>query len=72
MAAEALAALATGSLFDRIEGRVLLVLPFLVAAVPALAFSTSPRVAILGVVVYGERPSGIPRTAPVKALVAGF
>ena len=68
MAAEALAALATGSLFDRIKGRVLLVLPFLVAAVPALAFSTSPRVAILGVVIWGTA-MGI-QDSTVKALVA--
>jgi predicted MFS family arabinose efflux permease len=68
MAAEALAALATGSLFDRISGRTLLVLPFLVAAVPALAFSTSALVAILGVVIWGTA-MGI-QDSTVKALVA--
>ena len=68
MAAEALAALATGGLFDRIKGRTLLVLPFLVAAVPALAFSGSPLVAILGVVIWGCA-MGI-QDSTVKALVA--
>ena len=68
MAAEALAALATGGLFDRIKGRTLLVLPFLVAAVPALAFSASPLVAILGVVIWGCAV-GI-QDSTVKALVA--
>ena len=68
MAAEALAALATGGLFDRIKGRTLLVLPFLVAAVPALAFSTSPAVAILGVLIWGCA-MGI-QDSTVKALVA--
>jgi MFS family permease len=68
MAAEAVAALATGGLFDRIKGRTLLVLPFLVAAVPALAFSTSPHVAILGVVIWGCA-MGI-QDSTVKALVA--
>ena len=68
MAAEALAALATGGLFDRIKGRTLLVLPFLVAAVPALAFSSSPLIAILGVVIWGCA-MGI-QDSTVKALVA--
>jgi MFS family permease len=68
MAAEALAALATGSVFDRIKGRTLIVLPFLVAAVPALAFSSSPQVAILGVVIWGTA-MGI-QDSTVKALVA--
>ena len=68
MAAEALAALATGGLFDRIKGRTLLVLPFLVAAVPALAFSTSPPIAILGVVIWGCA-MGI-QDSTVKAFVA--
>ena len=68
MAAEALGALATGSLFDRIKGRILLVLPFLVAAVPVLAFSTSPLIAILGVLIWGTAV-GI-QDSTVKALVA--
>jgi MFS family permease len=68
MAAEALAALATGGLFDRIKGRTLLVLPFLVATVPVLAFSASPAIAILGVVIWGCA-MGI-QDSTVKALVA--
>ena len=38
MAAGAAAALGTGGVYDRIGGRVLLVLPIMVAAVPTLAF----------------------------------
>jgi MFS family permease len=68
MAAEALAALATGSLFDRFKGRALLVLPFLVATVPVLAFATSPLVAIVGVLIWGTAV-GI-QDSTVKALVA--
>jgi MFS family permease len=68
MAAEAVAALATGSVFDRIKGRTLIVLPFLVATVPVLAFSTSPQVAILGVLIWGTA-MGI-QDSTVKALVA--
>ena len=68
MAAEALAALATGGLFDRIKGRTLLALPFLVATVPALAFSASPAIAILGVLIWGCA-MGI-QDSTVKALVA--
>ena len=41
MAAEALAALGSGWLFDRTGGRVLVGLPLLVAAVPVLAFAGS-------------------------------
>jgi predicted MFS family arabinose efflux permease len=41
MGAEALAALGSGWLFDRTRGGALLGLPFLVAAVPVLAFATS-------------------------------
>jgi MFS family permease len=68
MAAEALAALATGSLFDRLKGRALLVLPFLVATVPVLAFASSPLVAIVGVLIWGTA-MGI-QDSTVKALVA--
>ena len=68
MAAEALAALATGSLFDRFKGRALLVLPFLVATVPVLAFASSPLVAIVGVLIWGTA-MGI-QDSTVKALVA--
>ena len=68
MAAEAIAALATGWLYDRIKGRVLLVLPILVTAVPALAFAGAPAVAITGVLIWGTAV-GI-QDSTVKALVA--
>ena len=68
MAAEAIAALATGWLYDRIKGRVLLVLPILVTAVPALAFAGAPAVAITGVLIWGAAV-GI-QDSTVKALVA--
>ena len=53
MAAAALAALVTGWLFDRYGGHVLLSLPILVAVVPALAFTNSAVVAIVGVLDLG-------------------
>lgn len=68
MAAEAIAALATGWLYDRIKGRVLLILPILVTAVPALAFAGAPAVAITGVLIWGTAV-GI-QDSTVKALVA--
>ena len=68
MAAEALAALATGWLFDRVKGRVLLVLPFLVAAVPPLAFTNSAGAVLVGVLIWGSA-MGV-QDSTVKALVA--
>jgi MFS family permease len=68
MAVEAVAALATGWLHDRWSGRVLLVLPFLVAAVPLLAFSGSAAVAVGGVLIWGAA-TGL-QDSTVKALVA--
>ncbi len=68
MAAAALAALATGWLFDRIKGRVLLVLPFLVAVVPPLAFTNSAGAALVGVLIWGSA-MGV-QDSTVKALVA--
>ena len=68
MAAEALAALATGWAYDRVAGRVLLVLPFLVAAVPALAFTRSEPVVLVGVLLWGAA-MGV-QDSTVKALVA--
>jgi MFS family permease len=53
MAAEALAALVSGWLFDRTRGRVLAALPLLVTAVPVLAFAGSPLIAITGVLLWG-------------------
>ena len=68
MAAEALAALATGWLFDRIKGRVLLVLPFLVAIVPPLVFTNSAGAALAGILIWGSAV-GV-QDSTVKALVA--
>lgn len=68
MAAAALAALATGWLFERLHGRILLVLPMLVAGVPALAFSNRAGVAVAGVLLWGAAV-GV-QDSTVKALVA--
>ncbi|MCU1603985.1 MAG: putative major facilitator superfamily transporter [Modestobacter sp.] len=68
MATEAVAALATGWMHDRWGARGLLVLPVLVAAVPALAFSDAAGVAVVGVLVWGAA-TGL-QDSTVKALVA--
>jgi MFS family permease len=68
MAAGALAALATGVAYDRIGPRVLLVLPFLVAAVPALAFNDTLAWVVVGVMIWGAAV-GV-QDSTVKALVA--
>ncbi|NYD43904.1 MFS transporter [Nocardioides panaciterrulae] len=68
MAAEAVAALATGFSYDRVGARVLLVLPFLVAAVPLLALADRLLVAVVGVLVWGAA-TGV-QDSTVKALVA--
>jgi hypothetical protein len=68
MAAEALAALVVGWGHDRWGGRVLLALPVLVAAVPALAFSDAWVVAVAGVLGWGLA-TGL-QDSTVKALVA--
>ena len=68
MAAGAVAALATGGAYDRFGGRVLLVLPFLVAAVPALAFGASLSMVLPGVLLWGAA-FGV-QDSTVKALVA--
>ncbi|MFR9797352.1 MFS transporter [Streptomyces sp. MS06] len=53
MAADAVAALATGWLYDRYGARVLVVLPLLSAAVPALAFTDTLPIAAAGSLVWG-------------------
>jgi MFS family permease len=68
MGAAALAALGSGWLFDRTRGGALLGLPFLVSAVPALAFTGSPLIAIAGVLVWGLAGGVLDST--IKALVA--
>jgi MFS family permease len=68
MAAEAVAALATGWLHDRWGGGVLLVLPVMVAAVPALVFSDAWGAVLAGVLLWGAA-TGL-QDSTVKALVA--
>lgn len=53
MAVDAVAALASGWLYDRIGLKVLLVLPVLAAAVPWLGFSNSTPLAVTGVLLWG-------------------
>src|SRR5262245_50775302 len=68
MGVEAVSALATGYVFDRVGGRTLLVLPPLVLLVPFLAFADSVGVAIAGILVWGLATGILDST--VKALVA--
>jgi MFS family permease len=68
MAAGAVAALATGEVYDRLGPAVLLALPFLVAAVPALVFSAALGPVIVGVLLWGA--AGGVQDSTVKALVA--
>ncbi len=53
MAVDAVAALASGWLYDRIGLKVLLALPVLAAAVPWLGFSNSTPLAVAGALVWG-------------------
>ncbi|WP_328414988.1 MFS transporter [Micromonospora sp. NBC_00389] len=68
MAAGALAALVTGVVYDRAGPWVLLALPALIAAVPALVFGGGLPLAVGGVVVWGAAV-GV-QDSTVKALVA--
>ncbi|MCR1785537.1 MFS transporter [Nocardioides carbamazepini] len=68
MAVGAVAALATGGLFDRWGGRVLLVVPVLVAVVPLCVFTDRLGLVLAGVVVWGAG-AGVQDSA-VKAYVA--
>jgi len=68
MGTAALAAIITGWLFDRVHGRILLSLPFLVSAVPWLGFSNTPVTAVVGVLLWGAAV-GV-QDSTVKALVA--
>ncbi|HVV12048.1 MFS transporter [Amycolatopsis sp.] len=53
MAADALAALATGWLYDKADARTLIALPLLSAAVPLLAFTNTLGLTILGALLGG-------------------
>jgi len=68
MAVEAVAALATGDLFDRFGGRVLLVVPLVVVTVPPLVFAPALWLVLAGVVLWGAA-TGI-QDSTVKAFVA--
>ncbi|WP_234342382.1 MFS transporter [Streptomyces sp. NRRL B-3648] len=68
MAVDAVAALATGWLYDRIGPRVLAVLPVLAAAVPALAFTPTVGPAVAGSLVWGAA-TGI-QESTLRATVA--
>jgi MFS family permease len=68
MAVEAVAALATGDLFDRFGGRVLLVVPFVVVTVPPLVFAPALWPVLTGVALWGAA-TGI-QDSTVKAYVA--
>ncbi|MDT0527396.1 MFS transporter [Micromonospora sp. DSM 115977] len=68
MAAGALAALLTGALYDRTGPRVLIALPALIAAVPALLFGGGLPLAAAGVLLWGAAV-GV-QDSTVKALVA--
>jgi MFS family permease len=68
MGSEAVASLGTGFAYDRIGGGTLVVLPLVVAAVPALVFTDRVGLAVAGVVLWGLA-TGV-QDSTVKALVA--
>lgn len=53
MGVDAVAALASGWLYDRIGLRVLVAIPILSAIIPALAVTTTPALAVAGVIAWG-------------------
>ena len=53
MVVDAVAAVATGLAYDRVGARVLVVLPFVAALVPMLAFSGTVAVAVAGALAWG-------------------
>ncbi len=68
MGVEAVSALGTGFAYDRLGGRVLLVLPPLVAAVPLLTLAPTLGIVLAGVLLWGASTGVLDST--VKALVA--
>jgi MFS family permease len=68
MAVEALAALVVGTVYDRTGPRVLLVVPVLVALVPALALGSALVAVLAGVVAWGVA-QGV-QDSTIKAVVA--
>ncbi|WP_285248502.1 MFS transporter [Pseudarthrobacter sp. efr-133-R2A-89] len=70
MGVDAVAALASGWLYDRVGLKVLVVLPVLAAAVPWLGFSNNTVLAVAGVLVWGAA-MGI-QESTMRAGVAGL
>ncbi|MBT2567188.1 MFS transporter [Arthrobacter sp. ISL-85] len=70
MGVDAVAALISGWLFDRVGLKVLLVLPVLAAAVPWLGFSNNTALAVAGVLVWGAA-MGV-QESTMRAGVAGL
>ncbi|WP_285319292.1 MFS transporter [Pseudarthrobacter sp. lyk4-40-TYG-27] len=70
MGVDAVAALASGRLFDRVGLKVLVVLPVLAAAVPWLGFSNNTVLAVAGVLVWGAA-MGV-QESTMRAGVAGL
>jgi MFS family permease len=68
MGTEAVASLATGFAYDRVGAGTLLVLPAVIAVVPALIFTDQVGLAVAGVLLWGAA-TGI-QDSTVKALVA--
>ena len=68
MGADALASLGTGFAYDRVGGGTLLLLPVVVALVPALVFTDRVGLAVTGVLLWGAA-TGV-QDSTVKALVA--
>jgi len=68
MGAEAVASLGTGFAYDRVGASTLLVLPVVVACVPALVFTQQVWVVVVGVLLWGAA-TGV-QDSTIKALVA--
>jgi MFS family permease len=68
MGTDAVASLGTGFAYDRVGGGTLLVLPMVVAVVPALVFTDHVGLAVAGVLLWGAA-TGV-QDSTVKALVA--
>ncbi|MGW4982363.1 hypothetical protein [Streptomyces mirabilis] len=71
MAAHAVAAPATGWLYDRFGAQVLVVLPLLSAVVPALAFTDTVGAAVAGALVWGAAVGVFAGIMGAAALVGG-
>ncbi|MGZ4438326.1 MAG: MFS transporter [Nocardioidaceae bacterium] len=70
MVVDALAAVASGLLFDRVGAKVLFALPLMAAVVPLLAYSRAASVAVAGAMVWGAA-LGV-QESTLRAAVAGL